>query len=141
MTCSVEDCNSIVHCRDLCSMHYKRWKRHGDPTAGRARYGTSAYERVMARTAPGPGDCIEFTGVRVRGYGQVRFGGKSLYAHRVVLAHHLGPSDLDALHSCDNTGCVNIEHLRWGTHQENMAEMASKGRAHGPRPISHGPVR
>ena len=34
-TCSVESCESPAYIRGWCTRHYHRWKRHGDPTAGR----------------------------------------------------------------------------------------------------------
>jgi hypothetical protein len=33
-----------------------------------------------------------------------------------------------ALHSCDNPGCVNPDHLRWGTPKENAADMVQRKR-------------
>lgn len=30
-TCSVDDCERLHHARGLCSAHYKRWRRCGDP--------------------------------------------------------------------------------------------------------------
>jgi hypothetical protein len=29
--CSVEDCTRPAHCRGWCTMHYERWRTHGDP--------------------------------------------------------------------------------------------------------------
>lgn len=36
-TCSVEGCREPVLHRDWCCAHYNRWRRHGDPLAGRWR--------------------------------------------------------------------------------------------------------
>lgn len=44
------------------------------------------------------------------------------------------PYGLYVLHRCDNRKCVNIEHLWLGTFDENMSDMAAKGRqAHGSK--------
>jgi len=55
-------------------------------------------------------------------------------AYRLLLANHLGlPLDAldgkEVLHTCDNPLCVNIKHLRLGTHSDNMKDKQSKGRA------------
>jgi hypothetical protein len=36
--------------------------------------------------------------------------------------------DAMALHSCDNRGCMNDRHLRWGTQQENIADKVERRR-------------
>lgn len=33
MICSVQGCEKMVESRGMCSMHYARWYRHGDPLA------------------------------------------------------------------------------------------------------------
>ena len=38
--CSVYQCNSRVNSRGLCSAHYGRWQRHGDPMLGGPPAGT-----------------------------------------------------------------------------------------------------
>ena len=35
---------------------------------------------------------------------------------------------MEACHTCDRPPCVNPVHLRWGTHKDNMAQMAWRGR-------------
>lgn len=37
-TCIIANCGKAIFARGWCSAHYTRWKRHGDPLAGRAYY-------------------------------------------------------------------------------------------------------
>lgn len=60
-----------------------------------------------------------------RGYGTVRFDGKSCLAHRVAINAPIG---MCALHSCDYPTCVNPWHLRIGTQSENVEDMRLRGR-------------
>jgi hypothetical protein len=49
--------------------------------------------------------------------------------HRVMCEQAHGPlGELHALHKCDNSLCINPDHLRPGTHQENMKEAADRNR-------------
>jgi len=46
-------------------------------------------------------------------------------AHRIVLWSVVGPPSSDnyvAMHSCNNTRCLNPLHLAWGTRQENFVD-------------------
>jgi hypothetical protein len=94
------------------------------------------WSKVDRSPGHGPhGDCWAWTAFRDRqGYGRIKLGGKrglSALAHRVSLqlSGVEVPSNLDVLHSCDNTSCVNPTHLRVGTHAENMRDASARGRA------------
>lgn len=67
------------------------------------------------------------------GYGAFVFCGERVGAHRVAwfLRHGTWPT-LHCLHRCDVRNCVNPNHLYEGTHQENMADMARRGRCRKP---------
>lgn len=68
------------------------------------------------------------------GYGQVFFkDGKKTYsakAHRLSYRIHHGPIPDGAcvLHTCDNPCCYNPQHLKIGTHAENMHDRVVRNR-------------
>lgn len=112
-------------------------------TVNDVKHPNRLYSRVTADnfleyTAPGPSGCIEWQRQRDHlGYGRVRFQSRNALAHRVAYILFRGaiPDGMDILHSCDNRACVNVDHLRPGTHQDNMRDIKDRAR----RPVKVGP--
>lgn len=82
--------------------------------------------------------CIEWVGCTDGpGYGNTRltrykgFYRKLWATHRLSYMVHIGeiPEGVFVCHRCDNPSCINPEHLFAGTHQDNMDDMSTKGRA------------
>lgn len=80
-------------------------------------------------------DCIDhgFNGNKPQGYHQLRAKGRLRYVHRLAYAehHNLEEGELPALirHLCNNPRCVNPEHLKAGTHQDNANDRVKSGRS------------
>lgn len=119
-----------------CRLEIARTRRE----AGRARYRAEHPRRdpLLAGAArfwakvDHSGDCWLWTGARDRdGYGRFRVLHAWRGAHRMawLLARGPIPDGLHVLHRCDAAACVRPEHLKLGTHAENMADMAARGRA------------
>lgn len=92
-------------------------------------------DRLMARIARVDGGCWEWTGPKDKdGYGTIALvteGMRRTYrTHRVAYQIWRGPVPDQAvvMHACDNPRCINPDHLRVGTHADNMADKMSRGR-------------
>jgi hypothetical protein len=64
-----------------------------------------------------------------RGYGRVRFMGKTNGAHRVSFYLANGYWPRNTRHTCDTPLCVNPKHLIDGTKKDNSQDMVERGRS------------
>lgn len=64
------------------------------------------------------------------GYPLVSWHGKTTRVTRLIWTFTHGPiaEGFQVLHSCDNPGCVNIEHFFLGTSADNRADCVAKNR-------------
>jgi hypothetical protein len=68
------------------------------------------------------------------GYCRISYEGGSIKAHRASWIVHKGeiPNGLFVCHKCDNTVCVNPDHLFLGTAADNNKDKSAKGRSCAP---------
>ena len=119
--CSIEGCARKHNARGLCTTHYERWRKHGDPLwSGRP----SIAERFKAKVAHADNGCWIWLAGNDGKYGVFYTGGtpKNVKAHRFSYELHIGPipQGLDLDHLCRTKLCVNPAHLEPVTRSENL---------------------
>jgi hypothetical protein len=130
--CAVSGCGKAAHCQSLCNGHYYRWKRYGDPLAGRTPDG-EPLRFLRAAHLHKADDCIFWPYASgTDGYGQVRYEGRMWRPSRLIcLWTHGDPptTEAHAGHSCDNghLGCINRRHIAWRSAQENANDRLAHG--------------
>lgn len=93
-------------------------------------------ERLKKYTSPTPTEsgCILWIGYKdEQGRGYISIKHKPHRVHRVSYELHKGKI-LDGLvirHTCDNTSCINPDHLITGTQADNMNDMKERNRRKG----------
>jgi hypothetical protein len=95
-----------------------------------------AQDRIRANIKVNAKGCWEWQlFIRRSGYGQMKFEGKTVDAHRVSYRCFHGEiaEGLFVCHRCDDKRCCNPEHLFLGTHSENLIDYRKKGGRLGPR--------
>lgn len=132
--CAVTDCGRNGSARGFCKMHAERIAKHGSPFKTKnCKRGSTPEQRLrhIGWTVTQSG-CWEFAGSRNRdgGYGHIGFEGKIRGAHRMAYEAWIGPliDGMVIMHLCDNPPCINPEHLRQGTQEENQQDALRKGR-------------
>lgn len=77
--------------------------------------------------------CLIWMGaMSTNGYGSMRICSKGYSTHRLSYYAFNGdiPDGMSVLHSCDIRSCVNPNHLRAGTYQDNQRDRLIRGRHH-----------
>lgn len=128
--CSVQDCDKpiLVKSRGLCSTHYHRWKRYGDPLVTKKITNGVALKHYREVVVPYDGDeCLLWPFAKdSHGYAQVWLDGRVQYVSRAICVEEHGPAPAghQAAHLCGNghIGCVAKTHLSWKTPLDNQAD-------------------
>lgn len=104
--------------------------KHGDVTF--EYQGPPAMRHASKVDRRGPDECWPWTAARDKdGYGTLQVGHRPHRAHRIAYESATGtpiPPGMIVLHTCDNPPCQNPQHLRLGTHADNVHDMWAKGR-------------
>lgn len=125
--CQTKECDNFItrrgtRCNHCCYLKQKY---------GSYDHKVESREEFFWRNIKKTDSCWLFMGCKNnQGYGRMSIKCKNMAAHRFSWNVHFGtiPINMFVLHKCDIRNCVNPEHLFLGTHEDNMKDMAHKGR-------------
>ena len=128
--CAIDGCERKRRSRGWCTMHHRRWLRHGNPTHAGWAHGTESARFWTKVNKDGPlpkfrpelGPCwIWLSGRTPNGYGTFALtGGAREPAHRwSYKAEHGEIAEAEIDHLCRVPLCVNPSHLEPVSRREN----------------------
>lgn len=149
--CSIDGCGRPLKSLGWCQSHFMRWRRHGDPLAGRTPDGEPhRYFREVVLTYEG-NDCLPWPYALTKGYGQIWIDGRMHLVSRIICEEVHGPPptpEHHAAHSCGkgHEACVTKGHLDWKTPSGNQADRLvhgthSRGERNGNAKLTESDVR
>ena len=126
-TCYLCDRPAAGH--GLCLMHYKRQIRRNQGKQERPKF-DNLQDFFAFWSEKMPNGCIEWKSKSPR-YPRAKWGDKYHLVHRLSYTFHKGaiPEEMCVCHTCDNTFCINPDHLFLGSHKENMLDKCKKNRS------------
>lgn len=131
--CLADGCLETATRQGRCENHYRQYRRSDAfQSVQNKGEGTTPQERFWNRVAIGkPDECWNWqAGTNTFGYGVIRLNGRHIKTHRAAWFFTYGVMPtLYILHSCDNPTCVNPNHLREGTYQDNSDDKRLRGRS------------
>jgi hypothetical protein len=78
--CRAFGCEGVAYSKGYCESHYRRFRKYGDPLAGKT---PSREPELFLRKITETDACIDWPyQVNENGYGQIRYAGKMMNAHR-----------------------------------------------------------
>ncbi|TGP24699.1 hypothetical protein EN827_30835 [Mesorhizobium sp. M1D.F.Ca.ET.184.01.1.1] len=128
-TCAIDGCAKPARGRGWCLAHYGRWRRNGDPLAGRTPNGDPRRYLDEVVLAYEGDECLIWPFARL-GFGYANLAGKVV--SRLVCERVNGPPptpDHEAAHSCGkgHLACVTKGHISWKTTADNLADRREHG--------------
>ena len=132
-TCRQPGCSRPIASLGLCSMHYQRLKRNGDPEAVGTPKGSARQFFEQAAITLDKATCIIWPfSINKYGYPRITVDGQRVAGHSLMCARTHGPKSspsLHAAHRCGNRACINPHHIRWATPSQNFADSVEHGTA------------
>jgi hypothetical protein len=103
--------------------------------APQIKFSESDKERFWSKVKKSDDGCWTWTAAKDKdGYGLFWLNQAMVRAHRLSLLTKIDPNgetdynSLFACHKCDNPSCVNPDHIYFGSHTDNIADMVNRGR-------------
>ncbi len=142
--CEVVGCERVERrlVRDMCGMHYARWRIHGS-TEPRDSRSFSLEQRLWLRTVVDRAGCRLWMGNRNKwGYGAISDKGQARSVHRVSYSLFVGPipEGHEVDHLCRVRNCWTPDHLEAVTKVEHGRRSQNATKTHCPEGHEYGGV-